>query len=439
LSSPEKKTGRAGEASNRAAITPYITGVGAFLPNAPVDNDGIETVLGPLNGTPSRIKKRILRNNGIRTRYYAVEPGTGRPTHTNARMTAEAVRALARETGFDLASLDLLACGTSTPDQWIPGHGPMVHGELGCPPCEVISTAGVCAAGMTALKYACASIVSGYARTSIATGSELASSLLRAQHFETNGRARGGAGAAGAYPAHAAHDATPAGMDPEASPLVAFDQEFLRWMLSDGAGAVLVEPQPRADRLSLRVDWIEVVSLANMLEPCMYWGASKQEDGSLVGWRDAGSVPEAMRAGLFNLTQDIKLLGKEISVRLVNGIFPKIRAKHGLAPGEVTWFLPHYSSEVFRQELYDRFLEIDFPIPFETWFTNLAEKGNTGSASIFIILEEFIRSNRIAPGDTILCLVPESARFSVAYALLTAVGPEAAETKGPSGPVRPHR
>lgn len=407
MSSPDTKT-RRGAPPARA---PYITGVGAFLPNAPVDNDGIESVLGLLNGTPSRIKRRILRNNGIKRRHYAVEPGTGRPTHTNARMTAEAIRALARTSGFDLATLDLLACGTSTPDQWIPGHGPMVHGELGCPPCEVISTAGVCAAGMTALKYACASVLSGYARSSIATGSELASSLLRASHFDTNGASRAGAGA---------HEANGA-KDPEINPLVAFEQEFLRWMLSDGAGAVLVEPEPRADGLSLRVDWIEVVSLANLLEPCMYWGARKEENGSLVGWREAGSVHEVMRAGLFNLTQDIKLLGKEISFRLVNGVFPKIRAKHGLAPGDVRWFLPHYSSEIFRQELHDRFVEIDFPIPFEAWFTNLSEKGNTGSASIFIILEELVRSNRIAPGDTILCFVPESARFSAAYALLTTV------------------
>jgi 3-oxoacyl-[acyl-carrier-protein] synthase III len=58
----------------------------------------------------------------------------------------------------------------------------------------------------------------------------------------------------------------------------------------------------------------------------------------------------------------------------------------------VRWFLPHYSSEVFRQELFDRFREIDFPIPYDAWFSNLAEKGNTGSASIFIMLDELVQS-----------------------------------------------
>ena len=204
------------------------------------------------------------------------------------------------------------------------------------------------------------------------------------------------------------------------NPLVAFEQEFLRWMLSDGAGAVLVEPEPRG-RTGCRCGSNgsrSSPSPTSSSRACTGARARRRTARSSAGARPARS-PRRCSAGLFNLTQDIKLLGKEISFRLVNGVFPKIRAKHGLAPGDVRWFLPHYSSEIFRQELHDRFVEIDFPIPFEAWFTNLAEKGNTGSASIFIILEELVRSNRIAPGDTILCFVPESARFSAAYALLT--------------------
>nr|WP_236117109.1 hypothetical protein [Hassalia byssoidea] len=72
----------------------YITGLGVFLPNNPVDNENIENVLGMINGKPSRTKSRILRNNGIKTRHYAIDPNTGKQTHTNAQLTAEAVRSL---------------------------------------------------------------------------------------------------------------------------------------------------------------------------------------------------------------------------------------------------------------------------------------------------------------------------------------------------------
>jgi 3-oxoacyl-[acyl-carrier-protein] synthase-3 len=36
-------------------------------------------------------------------------------------------------------------------------------------------------------------------------------------------------------------------------PELAFEKDFLRWMLSDGAGAMLLQPQPRARGLSLRI------------------------------------------------------------------------------------------------------------------------------------------------------------------------------------------
>ncbi len=64
---------------------------------------------------------------------------------------------------------------------------------------------------------------------------------------------------------------------------------------------------------------------------------------------------------------------------------------------------------------------IGFRIPFEKWFTNLAYKGNTGSASIYVIMEELFQSGQLKSGQKLLCFIPESGRFSVAYVLLTVV------------------
>src|SRR5262249_23471515 len=49
----------------------------------------------------------------------------------------------------------------------------------------------------------------------------------------------------------------------------------------------------------------------------------------------------------------------------------------------------------------------------------LASKGNVGSASIFVLLEELLYSGRLEPGQKIFCLVPESGRFLFGYLLLT--------------------
>ena len=61
------------------------------------------------------------------------------------------------------------------------------------------------------------------------------------------------------------------------------------------------------------------------------------------------------------------------------------------------------------------------PLPYDKWFSNLTSKGNTGAAAVYIMLDELLRSDRLSDGDRILCFVPESARFTAAYLLLTAV------------------
>ena len=92
-------------------VSAYITGTSSFLPNAPVANDDIEQVLGMIGGKPSRARRIVLRNNGIRSRHYAIDPANGAFTHSNAQLAAEALR------GLDLAGVEVLAYGAEiTPE-----------------------------------------------------------------------------------------------------------------------------------------------------------------------------------------------------------------------------------------------------------------------------------------------------------------------------------
>ncbi|BBO90322.1 3-oxoacyl-[acyl-carrier-protein] synthase III C-terminal domain-containing protein [Desulfosarcina ovata] len=60
-------------------------------------------------------------------------------------------------------------------------------------------------------------------------------------------------------------------------------------------------------------------------------------------------------------------------------------------------------------------------IEADRWFTNLAETGNTGCASIYIILEALFSSGRLEAGQRLLCFIPESGRFSHCFMHLTVV------------------
>lgn len=382
----------------------YITNLAAYLPNAPVVNDDMEKVLGMISGKPSRARRIILRSNGIKTRHYAVDPATGRATHTNAQLTAEAVRKLANG-HFKLEQIDLLACGTTFADQLVPSHANMVHGELGIPPCENVSTSGVCISSTAALKYAMLGVKSGEFQYAVSAGSETPSSVMHARNFQPES------------------DAQIATLEGDGG--MAFQKDFIRWMLSDGAGAALVEPKPAPKGLSLRIDWIVERSYANEQPACMYGGSEKLPDGRLKGW-PAYEPGEWAPQSIFTLKQDVKQLNEHVMPYTVERPLREIPQLKALDPADITWFVPHYSSHYFRERVREHMLKAGFDIPYERWFTNLYEKGNTGAASVYIILEELFHSGRLKQGDRILCYVPESGRFNTAWIHLTACGPDGA-------------
>ena len=153
----------------------------------------------------------------------------------------------------------------------------------------------------------------------------------------------------------------------------------------------------------------------------MYAGGVKNEDGSVTGWRQLASLQEALDRNFLSLKQDAGLLNEEIVKVAVDWALAAVIRKRGLKAADVDWFLPHYSSDFFREKLSQAMDAIGFSIPSERWFTNLAWKGNTGSASIFVILEELFHSDRLREGQKLLCFIPESGRFSIAYMMLTVV------------------
>ena len=128
----------------------YINKVAVFLPNKPVSNEEMEDYIGLIGGKPSRVRSIVLKQNGIKTRYYGLEK-EHKITHSNAQLAKEAVLGLFEENAVP-TDITLLACGTSTPDQLLPSHASMVHGELGNFPMEIFSSSGVCLTSLQALK-----------------------------------------------------------------------------------------------------------------------------------------------------------------------------------------------------------------------------------------------------------------------------------------------
>lgn len=370
----------------------FITATGQFLPGEAIGNARMADYIGIGSEEGVRMGRLFLRRNRIRNRHYAIRPD-GTTDWTLAKLGAAAVDNCLDRGGLDKKELTYLASATTQNDLMVPGLASGIQAEAGIPPLEIASLQSVCASALMALKAAWREVSSGDHETGVAVGAEFASRYFRPGHYSGTRTAD----SEGALPA---------------------DAEFLRWTLSDGAAAALIEAAPAAKGLSLRIDWISLRSFADRFPTCMMAGAIR--DGqSIKPWSHAASIEEAAQAGAFQLRQDVELLSRMLPVWV--GEMMRLVDLGRIEPERVDWFLCHYSAHNFREELIAIARRAGCMIDEEKWFTNLYEKGNVGAASLFLLLDDLMRSGKAEPGQTVLCAIPESGRCIMGYAQMTVV------------------
>ncbi len=372
----------------------YLTAIGKFLPGDPIGNDQLEAYLGRIGGRASKSMRRILEQNQIRYRHYAIDRNQ-QSLYSNAEMAALAIRdAMQRIPNLD-NDVDFLAAATTQGDLLVPGFASMVHAESGLSELEIATHHGVCGSGMQAMRNAYVQIRAGEKRSAISCASEFPSRAFKHTRFEAQQKGN--------------------------QQVIPFDTDFLRFMLSDGAGAAILQNKPNAEGLSLRIEWIDNQSYAHLYDTCMYAGTTTNKDVSAGrSWLDYPSIQDAADEGALNLKQDIRLVNEMPKLGVKR--FFELVEEGKVVPEQIDWMVCHYSSHFFREEIF-RLMQLGgMTIPEERWFTNLYTKGNTGAASIYIMLEELMNEGHLKPGQQILCMVPESGRFQTSYMLLTVTG-----------------
>jgi 3-oxoacyl-[acyl-carrier-protein] synthase-3 len=385
----------------------YIQSIAALLPGAPISNNQIEEVMGRVGEQRSRARPVVLRSNRIKSRHYCFDPLTRAWNYTGATLAAACGREAAAKAGLPLDEVAFLCCATTTPDQVLPPHTAMVQGELGIARTAIGTVHGVCSSSAGAFDWAYLQVASGRYPNALVIASERASQGLRREHYEFGPRFKA---FLGEVCAHLGREVSPAEIDAalaaQRRPLE-FDEDFLRWMLSDGAGAVVLGTMPRPG--ALEVVHVEMESRAGELPPCMTGG---------IEWCD--NVLDAAISGGLNLRQDINLLNEHIVAVTIDCVRHCV-ANAGLDPADVDVVIPHLSSEYFIDGTIAHLAAVGLDLPRERWFTNLTRVGNIGTASIWIALEEAVRTGVVRPGRTVLLVVPESSRFNTVCVVLRMV------------------
>lgn len=360
----------------------FLNATGSFLPGPAIDNNEMDSYIGSINAQSARIKRRILGENGIKSRHYAIDK-EGKTLFSSTDMAIKAIEKTLENTGLNINDIPFLATGTVGADLAAPGFANLVQGQLRAAPMQTMSFNGICASGVAAMKAAAQVVELGEFDRALALSTEFPSRLFKASRFQ------------------------------QIEENLDFDSHFLRWMLSDGAGAVLFENKPCETGVSLKLNWIHLKSFSGDYPTCMQIGSPWNQPKK--SYLDYSSLQEAEKKGSFLLRQDIRLLPNLFDVGISE--FINLVLKKEIEPNEVDHFLCHYSSERLSGVVNTLMDKAGLRIPSDHWFSHLKTKGNTGAASIFIMLDDFLKAKRPKAGEKILCFVPESGRFTVSFML----------------------
>ena len=354
----------------------YITGNGSFLPGDPVDNASLPDFMGELDGE-AEVRAKILRMNGIKSRHYALDRDQT-ATHDVYELAANAAESCLAGGSENITYLS--AGSTNTPLVG-PGLSSILHGRLAergliTRDVEINSNSGICTSSAQALVNACRAVAAGDHQTALCIGVEQPSDILKSSVIEPPDD-------------RALHPDT-------LTESKWFMSVFLRSMLSDGAGAVTIRDRPAADRISYRVNWTDSRSFAHETPLCM-----TLESRSLL------------------LSQDVSILARHLKP-CISQLMRGAMARHDDRLSSYRVVLPHLSSFYFKRHMLGVLNEFCEGGRIDHW-TNLETAGNTGSASIFIMLDEYTRRHPPAHGEKVLLFIPESGQFNFVVVSLTAV------------------
>ena len=304
-----------------------IAGTGSSLPEKRLTNDDLSKMVDTNDDW-------IVQRTGIRERRVA---GPGESTATLA--TAAARRAL-EAAGLTAKDLDLILCGTITPEMTFPSTACFVAASLGLTSTPAFDLSAACSGFIYALETAGAFLKSGRYRNVLVIGAE---TLSRITDYTDRGSCI---------------------------------------LFGDGAGAVVMKRTNDPRR--------------GLIYSSLY------ADGH--GWEmlccQPGSRHVLDEAMLSGRGQYMKIKGREVykfAVQRFEELIEDAMRKCELTPEQVSLIVPHQ----VNQRIIDSAMQ-KLGFPPEKVYVNIDKYGNTSAASIPIALDEAWRGGRVKPGDVLV-------------------------------------
>ena len=346
-----------------------IAGTGSYLPGPPIDLATLKAFLRTYpDGLSEQEQDRLIAETGIVTRHLAIDVADESRRETNTSMAAEAGRRALQAAGWKPDDVELLVVTTIIPDHLIPPTSTLVQEALGISRCVELEISANCTAPYKALRFAASELTLGHCQRALVCSSQYTSFLGR-----------------------------PPWSNPD---YMNAQQGALRWIVSDGAGALALERSERD--IELRI-WLESV------------GVGKRPGMSLPLGAASPDILSGFARGDQHVTQENRYVLREGFSLAVAG-FERMLNDLGVAAEAIDHFIPSVSAMQVARKL-QPILERRYGLRAETWRMNLTRVGYLGGVTLLAILDEMVHAGGLQPGDLVCSVAEESSKWMCAGAV----------------------
>ncbi len=353
-----------------------LVGAGSYLPGNPITIDEVDQYLGDLTEAPQKIQKWLHRMKDLMKEmlevdyyHYAIDKETGEFTDDNITMSVKAAKKALEKANLKAEDIDLIVYGSAHQDQ-MPTASVRIQEALGIEQCGEMSIHANCTSAYKAFLVASDFIKSGRYKNALVISSSMSSSELRADYYNQE--------------------------------IVKKEELFLRYFLSDGAGALVLQAaEEKKDGLFVESTYMESIGgkkpSAMLNKRPAYWMNPKKEYD--LGYHHLAQMfNEQLRTHFHDDDGSVFLKGLK---RMLN--------KYPINLDEIKYFQVNFPSKHISELIMDECDELG--IDRSTLYTKMASMGYAGPPMAFISIDKIISEEKLNPNDLILSFVTEVSKF----------------------------
>jgi 3-oxoacyl-[acyl-carrier-protein] synthase-3 len=307
-------------------IRAAITAVAGFLPDNIVTNADLEKIIDTTD-------EWITSRTGIKERHLENDP-----TKATSDMGVEAVKLLCKKRGIDPEEIDLLICGTVTPDMVFPATANLIAAKIGAKNAWSFDVSAACSGFIYALTTGSQFIETGRYKKVVIVGADMMSRIID------------------------------------------YTDRTTCVIFGDGAGAVLLEPSTDDNGI---VDFIL---------------HSDGNGASALHMKAGGSLRPASHDTVDNKMHYVYQEGQSVFKHAVYNmaeVSADIMAKNNLTDKDVTWLAAHQANKRIIDATASR-----MGVGPEKVMMNIERYGNTTAGTIPLLLWDY--EKQLKKGDTII-------------------------------------